>query len=218
MNLTTEAKLLIGTGLATLLILVGGIYFITKSEKKTTELTQRPVDQSILVRPDSYQIATDSAKTTIIEFSDLQCPACASAYPVVKKVLADFSGKVNFVYRHFPLPQHQFGLIAAEAVEAAGVQGKFWEMHDMMYENQQVWSTKSDPMEEFLSYAKNLNLDVDTFKKDVQANKFADKIQRDIVDGNSLGVNSTPTFYVNGVKLSSYSYEIFKSEIEANLK
>ena len=217
-QISTEAKLLIGTGLATLLILVGGIFFLSKNDQKAVEQTTKPVDAGVLVRSDSNKIATDSAKVTVVEFGDYQCPACRIAQPVVKKILSDYAGKINFVFRNFPLPQHQIALLAAESAEAAGEQGKYWEMNDKLYETQEDWSGSNDALNKFAGFATDLKLDVEKFKKSVQENKFADKIQKDSADGNSLGVNSTPTFYVNGIKLNSFSYENFKSKIEANLK
>ena len=216
MNLTTETKILIGTGLATLIILVGGIFFLTKNDQKVIDRSSKPADASVLVRSDSNKISTDSAKVTLVEFGDYQCPACAGAYPIVKKVLSDYDGKVNFVFRNFPLPQHANALIAAEAAEVAGEQGKYWEMHDKLYQNRDDWGESGDAFNKIVGYATDLKLDIDSFKKDVQANKFADKIQRDVVDGNTLGVSVTPTFYINGLKMDSYSYEKFKSLIDAN--
>lgn len=210
--MTQEAKILIGIGVVTLVLLFGAVFFLSKSP--TPPAAGTPVDQNLLVRENSRKIATDSAKVTIVEFGDYQCPACGAAHPVIKQVLKDFSGKVNFVFRDFPFPQHLNAMEAAEAAESAGAQGKYWDMYDLLYQNQEEWSEVSNPREIFTSYAKQLNLNIDQFSSDMDTNKFVDKINKDKQDGEALGVNSTPTFFVNGEKINNWSYETFKQKIE----
>ncbi len=209
--MTQEAKVLLGIGIVTIAILVGAVFFLNQT---TPVSTKGPVDEKLLIKNDSNKIASDSAKVTIVEFGDYQCPACRAAFPNVNRVLKDYSGKVNFVFRHFPLPQHQNALSAAEAAEAAGEQGKYWQMHDLLYENQPEWSESADPLGIFSKYAASLNLNVEQFKNFVSTNKYHDKILSDKSDGEKLGINSTPTFYINGIKLPGYSYEDFKSRID----
>jgi protein-disulfide isomerase len=213
-----EAKGLIITGLITLLILGGGIFLLSKNNGSSNQ-KPTPVDSKILVRDNSHQIATSSAKVTVVEFGDYQCPACGAAYPVTKELLKDYQGTINFVFRNFPLPQHKNAPTAAEAAEAANAQGKFWEMHDKLYETQNDWADLSNPLDKFVSYAKDLGLDTNKFKSDVKANKYEAFIQADTTDGNNIGVNATPTFFINGIGISGVpSLADFKAQIDPLIK
>lgn len=214
--MSQEVKVIIGIGIATVGILAGAVYFFGKSSSPTTlSSSTQTVDQKILVGEDSDKIGNPSAKATLVEFADYQCPACAQAHPIVKKITEEYKDKILFVYRNFPLSQHANAITAAEAAKASGAQGKYWEMNDLLYKNQSQWSESKNSIEIFSGYAKNLSLDMDKFKQDVQSNKFADKIQRDKNDGNTLGVDATPTFFLNGQKLVGIpSYDELKNKIE----
>lgn len=157
------------------------------------------------------------SKVLITEFSDFQCPACGAYYPIVKKIAEDFGDRVRFSYRNFPLQElHKNALAASKASEAAGLQGKFWEMHDMIFENQAQWSDSSDADGIFNTYAGVIGLNIARFKSDFESASVSDKVSADYALGVSLGVNSTPTFFVNNIKLdrNPRSYEEFKSIIE----
>ncbi len=210
--MTNEAKILFWLGAGTVILLTAAVFFLNSNPPKTTQNPQ--VESNLLIKDNSNKIATDSAKTTIVEFGDYQCPACKMAHPIINQVLKDYQGRVNFVFRHFPLPQHQNAFQAAEAAEAAGEQGKYFEMHNKLYENQDEWDENNNPLEIFLKYAQDLNLSVGQFKDSVTSNEFQQKISSDKNDGNALGLNSTPTFFINGTKMSIFSYEEFKKRIE----
>ncbi len=217
--MTQEAKVILGISAVTTAILIGAVFLLSKPSQEST----LSVDPKIFVREDSHSIAPNPAKVTIVEFGDYQCPTCAAVQPIVKELILRFtlkkSEQVNIVYRHFPLPRHKNALISAEAAEAAGEQGKFWEMHDKLYENQTQWAESNNPLEIFVGYAKELELDTKQLKQAVESSKFAGKIQQDKNDGITLGVNSTPTFFINGKKLEGVpSFENFKSRIEEELK
>lgn len=197
--MTGEAKTLLIIGAITLVVLIGAVLMLGRSGSQTPS---QAVDSKILVRDSSYKIASSSAKVTLVEFGDYQCPACAQAHPIVKEVLKEYSGRINFVFRNFPLPQHQNALISAEAAEAAGAQGKYWEMHDLLYENQNGWSESTQSLSAFTNYAQRIGLDTAKFLSDVTANKYSSRIEQDRSDGTSLGVNATPTFYINGKKIT----------------
>src|SRR5258708_6832508 len=208
-----EAKGLIITVLITLAILVGGIFLLSKGGNSP----QKPVivSSDLLIHPDSHQTASGSAKVVLVEFGDYQCPACGIAYPTVKQILKDYGNEINLVFRNFPLPQHKISQISAEAAEAANVQGKFWPMHDKLYETQNDWGDSDKPLDKFLVYAKDLGLDVNKFKADVTSNKYQDLIQRDITDGNNIGVNATPSFFVNGQAMNGIpTYDDFKAALD----
>lgn len=161
-----------------------------------------------------------SASATLVEYSDFQCPACASYQELVRQLKKDLGSKVNIVYRHFPLRQiHKNAQLAGQAAEAANMQGKFWEMHDLLFENQLAWAELDNPMGEFEKYASELKLDVEKFKTDTQSTNAKDKVDADYAQGLRFLVNSTPSFFLNGVKMTNpASYETFKQLVEAKLQ
>ncbi len=192
-----ESKKLLWIGLVVVVIIGGGVWAYNANQQPVA--VTPTVNGNLLINANSHSTdqGTRTYPVTIVEFGDYECPACGYAEPIVEKILpAD--PQVRLVFRNFPLPQHQFALIAAEAAEAAGAQGKFWEMHNAIYANQDVWTTMQTPMDAFVEMAKKLNLDVAKFTADVNSNKYADIITKDRQDGITLGVDSTPTFYING--------------------
>ena len=155
------------------------------------------------------------AQITIVEYADYQCPACASYQPVVKRVVEEYSEKVKVVYRHFPLITiHPNAFNAAKASEAAGLQDKFWEMHGILYEKQEEWSDDGNAKDKFFGYAEDLELDIDKFKSDFDSSEVKESVEKDLFDGQRLGVSGTPTFYMNGKKLSGVGgFDDFASKI-----
>lgn len=153
-------------------------------------------------------------KNILVEYSDLQCPACKGFHDIIQAQLEtdkSITNKVTFVYRHFPLYQtHQFAEKAAFAAEAAAVQNKFFEYTDKLFLNQENWSTGKDIDKKFETYAQELKLDVAKFKKDMSSSAVKNKVQADSASGDKFQVNATPTFYLNGSKLDSIrSFEEF---------
>jgi len=137
------------------------------------------------------------AVLTLVEYGDYQCPFCGAAYPEVKKVQKELGSKLRFVFRNFPLTNiHEYAMVAAETAEAAGVQGKFWEMHDFLYEHQATLGDHSVA----LGYAKKLGLDTQRFEREIAQHVQEKRIKDDFMGGVRSGVNGTPTFYVNGVR------------------
>lgn len=161
-------------------------------------------------------LGNKDAKVTLVEYSDFQCPACGAYYPIVKQLNLEFAGRIQFVYRHFPLTQiHANANLAALSAEAAGKQNKFWEMHDIIFENQSKWSGEKNAKDLFVEYAQKLNLDVEKFKNDLDSDEVQEKVANDYQSGIRLGVNATPTFFLNGTKLQNpASYEAFKKLLE----
>jgi protein-disulfide isomerase len=139
-----------------------------------------------------------TAPVTIVEYSDFQCPACAAYAPVMSRLIAERGQEVKLVYRHFPLQQHQYAQFAALVAEAAGKQGKFWEMHDIIFSTQSEWASSPNASGMMLSYIQSLGLNLDQFQKDVTDSKLKAKIQNQYKSGIKSGVQSTPTFFVNG--------------------
>ena len=162
-------------------------------------------------------------KNILVEYSDFQCPSCKGAHDILKTIDASGSAnfeitkKVAFVYRYFPLSQiHDKANISAYVAEAAGIQGKFWEMSDLLFDNQTSWSTSNDPQNEFfLKYATELKLNIDQFKKDSDSTDVKNRVAEDLREAEQIGVNSTPTFFLNGQKVDVNSYDEFKSLLKS---
>lgn len=144
-----------------------------------------------------------TAGVTLVEYGDFQCPACGAYYPIVKEVKAKYGDQITFQFRHFPLSQiHPNAFAAHRAAEAAGLQGKFFEMHDLLYERQQAWSTANNPVDTFNTYAEELGLDMEKFRQDFSSAAVNATINADIKAGQDIGATSTPTFVLNGQKLN----------------
>ena len=140
-----------------------------------------------------------NAPVTLEEFADFQCPSCGAYYPELKKIESEFGDRLRVIFRERPLvPPHEHALIAAQAAEAAGLQGRFWEMHDKLYENQKDWSEARDLVPILVDYAKQIGLDTDRFMKDLNGEVVAARIFQDGKRAHALNVNGTPTFLVNG--------------------
>lgn len=142
----------------------------------------------------------DDAKVTLVEFGDYQCPSCGNAFPILKnEILPKYDGKLKFVFKNFPLVNlHKNAMAAAQAAESAGSMGKYWEMHDILYEKQDDWATLSDPVDKFGEYADQIGLNGDKLKGEVRDEKYTDKIKVDMNLGDKLKIQGTPSFYVNG--------------------
>ena len=188
---------------------------------KSPQLSGTPatVDMSVLVKDTSHMTGVKTAKVTVVEFGDYECPFCGTEHPVLKQLIDAYKANANFnfVFRNYPLPQHPNALIAAEAAEAAGAQGKFWEMHDALYEHQGDWGEKSAPLSFFEIYAKTIGLDVTKFTADVNKNAYSDIIQADQADGNKAAINATPTIYINGVMQQNLDLVSLKKVVDADL-
>jgi protein-disulfide isomerase len=193
--------------------------WLAKSSEDNTPLVAGNVEE---IEAIDHILGEESApKATLVEYSDFQCPACASYEPLLESIIADYESEgLRFVYRHFPLPSHLNAISAAKASEAAGNQGKFWEMHGLLFENQTTWSGQlpSEVVNTFATYAGQLGLDEDKFKTDFEAEATEERVRRDLLSGQKAGVAGTPTFYLNGVELSARVESEFRAQIEEALK
>jgi protein-disulfide isomerase len=142
-----------------------------------------------------------SALVTIEEFSDFECPSCKAFEPTLRDIRNIYADRVRIIFRNYPLPQHTKAYDAARAAEAAGLQGKFWEMHDLIYNNQETWSKMPDHREVFKNYAKSLNLDVDKFQNDWVGQITETRIAADKRRGDAVIITGTPTVLINGRKI-----------------
>jgi protein-disulfide isomerase len=154
------------------------------------------------------------APVTLLEYGDYQCPYCGAAHPVVKALQQQLGASLRFAFRHFPLSTvHEYAEQAAESAEAAGAQGKFWEMHDMQFENQPALDFES-----LVGYAEELGLDVERFATELENGIYAPRVREDFISGVRSGVNGTPTFFINGVRHEgSFDFETMLEAIQVRM-
>ncbi|MDP2684351.1 MAG: DsbA family protein [bacterium] len=179
----------------------------------TPSAAPTPTVADVEVRADDYIRGDKNAPVTLVEWSDFECPFCSRVLPSLEKVLEDYDGQVRLIYRHFPLSFHANAQKAAEASECAGDQGKFWEMHDIMFENQ-----SSIAVDDLKGYAKELGLNTSTFNDCLDNDTHAQKVKDDFTEGTQVGVQGTPATFVNGTMISgAQPYESFAAAIDAAL-
>ena len=167
--------------------------------------------------------AKGEGKVTLVEFGDLQCPACKAYEPMVRNIQKDFKGQVKLIFKHFPLTSiHPNAMLAAQVSVAADNQGKFWEMHDWLYDNHESWATLSgaDAREKMLAEAKKLKLDMTKFEKDIDSAETHKKISETQNEGINLGVAGTPSFYLDDKKIEPLpaNYDEFKKIVADAVK
>ena len=181
--------------------------------------TSEPIANFPKVEQGETTYGSESAKVILVEYSDFQCPACGAYYPTLKKIKEDYKDRLLFVYRNFPLNQvHANAAISAQAAYAAHLQGKFWEMHNMIFDNQGSWSSQKNAGETFVEYAKELGLDIEKFRNDMNSQETKNFIANQERQALSLGVNSTPTFFLNAKRLNvNASYTDFQKAIDQEL-
>lgn len=195
----------------------GYYFFFAPEQPEAPEQRSSSFSINALSEGDHVKGVRD-AKTILIEYSDFQCPACAAYQPMVKQIAQDFEGKIAIAYRHFPLQQHKHARSAAYAAEAADNQGKFWEMHDMIFETQKEWSSQNDTRDIFIGYAEKLGLDRAQFVADIDSKEIAEKVNEQYDSGRKAKVDGTPMFFLNGKKLATpRSYEDLKAMIEETI-
>lgn len=198
--------------LGTFLLLIGIIKLAGTTSYESSILSDSVADSD-------WVKGNREAKTVLVEYSDFQCPACRYFYPWVEQLTDNLGHDIAFVYRHFPLPQHKNAEPAAWAAEAAGRQGKFWEMYSLIFESQNTWKEERNAEEYFETLAKKLGLDMEQFKTDINSNEIKDRVRNSYVSGLQSKVNYTPTFFLNGEKIKNpASYEEFKEIISESIK
>ncbi len=181
---------------------------------------QEPSAPTLEPRASAYSKGAPQPKVVMTEFGDFQCPACYTAQSAISKLMTENPSDLRLVFRNFPLMSHPFALIAAQAAESAGAQGKFWEMHNMLYLKQPEWGELNKGVTEekarafFASYAQSIGLDMEKFNADMAGITYQDLIKQDVEAGLKAGANATPTFYMNGKKVPDPSYETLKKYFE----
>ena len=193
-------------------ITVFGIFLMSRnlSKSQQTDLGGAIVEGFLSSEPD---------KAVLVEYSDFQCPACRIYYPLVKQLRTDLGDKLIFVYKHFPLKKHRNADAAARAAEAAGLQGKFDEMENVLFNGQDEWADSDQALLLFTAYAISFGLDKERFSADMDSEAIKNKVNGDYQEGIRLGINGTPTFFLNGRKITNPgNYDDFKLLVEKALK
>jgi protein-disulfide isomerase len=160
------------------------------------------------------------AVITIVEYSDYQCPACGYFHPIVEKLKEKYGDQINLELRYFPLNSHRYAALAARAAQAAKNQGKFKEMHDLIFENQKRWSNSGNPAPIFVNFAEKLDLDLEQFREELNAAETQKIVMEEKKEGKRKGVNSTPTFIIEGEQLSDLprTFEEFDKVVQKYLE
>ena len=190
-------------------VAVGSAWYLTRPISNQTPAAstaqtangqqQNPVLTGVPGAEPAYTLGPANAPAKIEEFGDYQCPPCGAFHPILQQMHKEFGDKLFITFREFPLtPAHEHALSAASAAEAAGQQGKYWEMHDRLYEHQKDWSDKFDVRPIFEGYASEIGLDMDKYKRDLNGELVAQRIFLDGKRGHSMGVKGTPTVFLNG--------------------
>lgn len=199
------------------LIIFGlGMYFL--NQKKPAEVSNvEAAPQLSVLREGAPSLGSPSAKITLVEFFDPECEACSAFHPILKDILNDFAPDIYFVARY--MLYHGNSQEAANALEAARVQGKFWELQDILFVRQSEWSHKKESvMPIFEKYAEELKLDLNKFKLDVNDTNLKANIAKDVAEGNAIGVRGTPSFFINGRPMTNLSDSGLREAIVEELK
>lgn len=207
-------------------LLFGGLIAWTRIANPPIDVTNVNATQIIGANESNGQIGDHvegnrDAKVLLIEYGDFQCPSCAAVHPNVKVLLEDYGDDIAFVFRHFPLTNiHPNAKAASGAAEAAGLQGKFWEMYDKIFDNQSAWSNADSTRrtDVFTQYARELDLDIEQFTADLTSNNVSRKISFDIALAKRENVSATPSFFLNGEKLEEATASSFTQGDNTALK
>ena len=193
-----------------LLLAVAALYLFTGAAASEPSRTPPP-------GPDDISFGPADAALSVVEYSDFQCPFCAEYAAMLKTLREKYGDQVRFVYRFYPLAKHEYATITAKAAYAASLQGKFWEMHDLLFENQKEWSESSDPRPFLDSYAKQIGLDLKRFHADADAQSTTDLITKQAAEGKAGGVTHTPWLVVGDAVVLPRSLEEFDKLIREAL-
>jgi protein-disulfide isomerase len=194
-------------------LLVFGLEHLASQDETVSSASTQVTDADTKVQ------GNKDAAVTLLEYSDFQCPACATYEPLVQKLHEEFPDTLKIVYRYFPLTTiHKNAMISAKAAEAAHRQGKFWEMHDQLFSHQEDWAQLGDPTAKFQEYATTVGLNIDQFNTDMKDSSIGDAVKSDQDMGTAASIPGTPTFFLNGTKLAGpQNYEEFKKLVEDEL-
>ena len=190
-------------GIIAVVLFGGAFWYASISAEKSNEGVE--IQTHIKGNPD--------AAVRLVEYSDFQCPACAAFQPAINEAVSQFGDNLALEYKHFPLPIHPYATQAAVAAEAAGQQDKFFEYHDLLFQNQPAWSQSATPKALFLQYADDLDLDMDAFRRHMNSSVLRDHVLAQFAEGRSQQITGTPTFFLNGKRMQPETYEAFLTQI-----
>lgn len=214
-ELNKEIKILLFSIVGILAVALG-IYFLTRSAPEITQVTNETAVPENLTRAFNHKTGPDNAKVKIVEFYDPECEACAAFYPYMKEVIARNKDNIQLTVRY--ALYHGNSVLAAKASDAAGLQGKFWEFQERLFMSANEWSHLKHPASEFfIKYARELGLDTAKFEADMNDLRRMETINIDLEDGPKLGVNGTPTIFINGVQLDRLHPDYFRQKVEEAL-
>ena len=198
-----------------IILLFAGVLWINSNKKDNNTTSSNSSSQ-----PTQHLRGNTNSKVKFVEYGDYECPYCAEYQPIINQLLQKYQSTVSFQFRNLPLTQiHQNAMAGARAAEAADLQGKFWQMHDQLYQSQNDWVQSSDPESVFVGYAQQLGLNTTQFKADFASSKVNDRINADKNEFNKTGEQlSTPTFFLNGKKITATSVDDFSKQIDNALK
>jgi len=186
-----------------LILVIAGLYLLSRNNSAF---------QLTLEQEDHFK-GNQNASIVLVEYSDFSCSYCAYFFPIIEELVANYGNELLFIYRH--LPFHENSYLASLVSEAAGNQNAFWQMAEKLYSNQQEWANLQDPSEIFISYAQELNLDIEQFKNDLNSREIEQKVKNDFNSARKYNLTYTPSFFVNGVLINNpSSYEEFAKIIE----
>jgi protein-disulfide isomerase len=210
----------IALGVIAGIVIVGFALFFWLAPSSTAPTQTKTVAAGDLVSQNSPMTGTSTAKVTLVEWGDFECPFCGAEAPIIKQLIATYGSNpnFNFVFRNFPLPQHKNAPAAAEAALAAGAQGKYWQMYEQLYANQKDWVDLANPRTAFDGYAKALGLDLVKFDRELDAHTYAPIVQADLAQATQLHLNHTPTLFLNGVEQTDVSLTALTQKINTALQ
>ncbi len=216
MNETNNSKMqsIITWGIF-VLILALIVWGLIAAGNKNSGLTTEVVTLAKPVSASDWTIGSSTAPVTMVEYADFQCPACQTYAPLIQQLIEQEGNKLFFVYRYFPLPQHSNAISSAEAAQAAGLQGKFWEMHDKLFANYADWEDLADPTSIYLGYAQAIGISTTTFLKDMTSAPVVKLVKDSYQEAIDSKLDYTPTIFINGKRIvNPQSFAAFKKVID----
>lgn len=193
----------------------------TGNTVNTVNTTKTPVATNVLGAQPPNALGSPNAVVTVEEFADFQCPTCGVMHPTMKQINQIYGNRIKFIFRNYPLaiPAHDKAYEAATAAEAAGLQGRFWDMQNLLFTNQKAWSANPDYRKVWEEYATSLGLDVEKFKSDMAGMNAKSRVDADLQRGRALNINSTPSIFINGIAIpfEQMNLETMRQVIDAEL-
>lgn len=193
---------------------------VTKKSEDTAERANTTQSSVLEIRANDWVLGTSTAKVTIVEYLDFECEACGAYYPITTKIKEEYKDDVRLVIRYFPLPGHKNSRTAAYAVEAAGKQGKFFEMYNILFAKQSEWSEQQMAnQDQFEKYALEAGVNIEQWKNDVTSDEVKNRVEESYKEAVSLNLQGTPSFFLNGKRIQNpQGYESFKVLIDEAIK